>query len=361
MLKFEKIKLSDATFEAASVFDVNGDGILDIYSGGFWYEGPDFTRRHKTGDILPSGDYFDDFSNYPMDVNGDGYLDIITGDWWGQSLQWRENPKGQSCEWPLHEIAHTGPIERACFHDLDGDGEIEIIPNTPGNPLRVFKLIRDANGKGTGAFQQCLISDRPQPHGIGFGDINGNGRVDIIMADGWFEAPEHPFEQPWTFHPEFNLESASVPVLVHDVNGDGLNDLIVGQSHAYGLAWWEQGRDAQGNRTWTKHDIDPHRSQYHDLQLIDIDNDGELELITGKRYWAHCGNDPGETDPIGIYYFKINKGAFERITIDFGPKEDASGTGIYFWVADLNGNGWKDIVAPGKDGLYLFLNRGPVS
>lgn len=107
-----------------------------------------------------------------------------------------------------------------------------------------------------------------------------------------------------------------------------------------------------------KHDIDTTASQYHDLWLVDLDGDGQLELITGKRYRAHNGNDPGADDPIGIYYFKINGGNFEKHVIDFGPAGEASGCGIYFWVEDINGDGRPDIVAPGKDGLFLFENMG---
>jgi len=338
---------------------VNKDGILDIVSGEYWFEGPDFTKAHKICTIRPEGDYFDDFSDYPMDVNGDGYPDIISGGWWGQTLQWRENPKGQAVEWAVHDIAKVGSIERTCFWDVDGDGQVEAVPNCPGQPFRIFKLKRDAAGKGLGEFEQILVGgDIKQGHGLGFGDINGNGRGDLITAGGWLEAPEDPLKGEWIWHPEFDFGGASVPILVHDVNGDGLNDLIVGQAHDYGLAWYEQGRDAAGKRTWTKHDIDTKRSQYHDMMLVDIDNDGQLELITGKRYWAHCGHDPGETDDIGIYYFKINGGEFVRHTIDYGPHDKASGTGIYFWVEDLDGNGWKDIIAPGKEGLYLFKNLG---
>lgn len=358
MLRFEKVIISSTTYEAAAVFDVNGDGIPDIVSGEYWFEGPDFTQRHKICDVQAVEDYFDDFSDYPMDVNGDGHFDIITGGWWGETLRWRENPRGSAEEWKVHDIARVGNIERNCFYDIDGDGHAEIIPNTPGNPLRVFQLKRDDAGKPTGEFAEHVLSSRPQSHGIGFGDVAGHGRTDIVMADGWFEAPEDPWNGEWVWHEEFDLKSASVPILVHDVNGDGLADLIVGQSHAYGLAWWEQGRDAQGRRTWTQHDIDPDRSQYHDMQLADIDNDGALELVTGKRYHAHCGKDPGAEDKIGVYYFKINGGAFDRITLDYGPAGVSSGVGIYFWIADLNGNGWKDIVAPGKDGLFLFRNLG---
>ncbi|HEY0828799.1 MAG TPA: VCBS repeat-containing protein, partial [Bacilli bacterium] len=132
-----------------------------------------------------------------------------------------------------------------------------------------------------------------------------------------------------------------------------------GQGHGYGLHWYEQHVDDGGQRSWIKHEIDMSGSQFHDMQLVDLDNDGELELISGKRYRAHNDGDPGAFDPVGIYYYKIKKGSFEKHVIDYGTVEaGASGCGIYFWVQDITGNGYPDIVAPGKDGLYLFENFG---
>jgi hypothetical protein len=359
MLRFEKQKIGTATYEAASVVDVNNDGVLDIVSGEYWFEGPDFTKQHKIADIQKVEDYYDDFSDYPMDVNGDGFMDIVTGGWWGETLRWRENPQGKDVPWQTHDIGKIGNIERTCFWDVDGDGQIEVVPNTPGGPQRIFKLVRDANGKGTGAFEEHVISEGGSGHGLGFGDINGDGRGDIVLSGGWLEAPKDPYKEKWAWHPEFNFGGASVPILVHDVNGDGKADIIVGQGHDYGLAWYEQKVDGDGNRTWIKHDIDTGRSQYHDMLLADIDNDGQLELITGKRYRAHQEHDPGSLDPIGVYYFKINGGEFKRYDISYGKPGEASGSGIYMWVTDIDGNGWKDVVAPGKDGLYLFRNMGP--
>lgn len=358
-LQFERSRIGDTTYEACSIFDVDRDGSLDIVSGEYWFPGPDFTVRHKICDVKPEGDYFDDFGDYPMDINGDGYLDIVSGAWFTQMLTWRENPQGKTTEWTVHEIAKVGNIEKPCFWDIDGDGTIDIVPNTPGNPQRIIRPIPRADGNGPVEFEIHTISDVKTGHGLGFGDINGDGRGDLIIQGGWFEAPEDPWKSEWFFHKEPILyKNASVPILVLDINKDGLNDLIVGAGHDYGLAWWEQGKGNDGERTWTLHTIEPKRSQFHEMALADLDNDGELELITGKRWRAHSGNDPGADEPLGLYYYDLNGGDFVRHTLDYGPAESTSGTGIYLWIADIDGNGWKDILAPGKEGMYLFKNMG---
>ncbi len=357
-LRFTKQQISSQRYESAAAFDVNNDGVLDIVCGAWWYEGPDFKRKHPVGEVRAEGEYYDDFSTLAMDINGNGYLDFVTGGWWGNTIRWRENPKGDpEAEWQEHVIAEVGNVETTRAWDVDGDGELEIVPNTPGGPLRYWKLVRNSQGKATGAFSEHMVLDQPQGHGFGFGDINGDGREDFVLHNGWVEAPAKRGGK-WTFHPEFDLGSASCPVVVTDVNGNGLADLIVGQSHAYGLDWWEQRVSSNGTRTWTKHPIDPYNSQYHDLWWGDIDGDGQSELVTGKRYRAHCGNDPGANDPVGTYYFKWNGESFAKQVVDFGPSGEGKGCGIHFHVVDIDGNGRLDIVAPGKDGLVLLRNQG---
>jgi len=357
-VRFRKRLIDRVRYEACAVFDVDNDGALDIVSGEYWYKGPDFSSRYKICDVQPVSEWYDDFSDYGLDVDGDGWIDIVTGGWWGQTLRWRQNPH-DSGPWQVHDIDKCGSIETIRYYDIDGCGIPEIFPNTPGEAQTFYKLVVDANGKGTGRFEKFVIGEGVSGHGMGLGDVNGDGRVDVILSGGWLEQPEGgPFCVPWVFHPEFSLGSASVPILVHDVNRDGLPDLIVGQAHDYGLAWWEQTIGPDGARRWKKHDIDPYTSQYHDLWLADIDGDGEPELITGKRYRAHNDGDPGTTDPLCLYYFDIDGGRFERCVIDHGPAESTAGAGIYFWVQDINGDGRPDIVAPGKSGLYLFENLG---
>ena len=357
-LKFERERIGDVTFEAASVFDVNKDKHLDIVSGGYWFAGPDFKTAHKIAEVQRVDDYYDDFSDYPMDVNGDGWDDIVTGAWWGKTLRWRENPGEAGGEWTTHDVMEVGNIERNCFYDLDGDGYVEVIATT--HPVNIFQLDRDARGKGTGTFTHHQLTEHAGGHGFGAGDINGDGRMDLVFDSGWYEAPQHTFDMAaWKWHGIFTFAQGSVPILVHDVNADGKNDLIVGNGHGYGLAWYEQTGDATTPEGWTKHDIETDKSQFHEMQLADLDNDGAVELVTGKRYRAHNGHDPGADEPLGLYYYEINKGNFERVVVDYGPYDQASGTGLYMWIADVDGNGWLDLVAPGKEGLYLFRNQGP--
>ncbi len=357
-LRFQKKFLSAERYESAGVFDVNGDGIPDIVCGAFWYEGPDFEREHRIGHVAEFGEYYDDFSTIPMDVNGDGRMDFITGGWWGETLRWRENPGKSGVDWPEHIIAKTGNIETTRAWDVDGDGQLEIVPNTPNDPLVVYKLVRP------GVFEAfpLKISGREndrQGHGLGFGDIKGGGTGDFILRDGWLESPADPLRGEWIWHPEFDLgPRPGIPILAVDVNGDGRTDLIAGQGHEYGLSWWEQGVGPDGGRIWTPHPIDPFSSQYHDLHWVDIDGDGAPELITGKRFRAHPAGDDGDRDPYGWYVFKWTGENFAKHVIDFGPVGSGKGLGIHFAIADLDGDGRLDVVAPGKDGLAVYFNRG---
>ena len=119
-------------------------------------------------------------------------------------------------------------------------------------------------------------------------------------------------------------------------------------------------RDEEGERTWTRHEIDSSVAQCHTLKWIDVDGDGQPELITGKRWRAHPDGDAGNEDDLGIWLYRWNEGGFEKEVIEEGPPGFASGVGIDFDLADATGNGYPDLIAPGKDGLWLFINHGPV-
>jgi hypothetical protein len=90
-IEWEKIKISDLDYETAGVLDVNNDGVLDIVSGGFWYEAPDW-NQHKTYEVKKEHEYYNDFATIPMDVNGNGFMDVVSCNWFDRAVFWVENP-----------------------------------------------------------------------------------------------------------------------------------------------------------------------------------------------------------------------------------------------------------------------------
>ena len=351
-VQFRQKTIAMESYESVGAMDLDGDDTLDLLSGEYWYEGPDFEVRHFVADVERWNEYYNDFATIPMDVNADGAIDHVTGAWGNEILWWRENP-GNDEPWKEHLIDSTGPVECVRAWDIDGDGQVEIVPNNPGKPLKFYRLSQDKSG----GFTKVEVAET-QGHGLGFGDINGDGRGDLISADSWYEAPADPLTGAWKVHNEFSFGPASVPILIEDVNGDGKNDIIVGQGHAYGLAWYEQGTDESGQRRWITHPIDPFNSQFHTMEWVDVTGDGQPELVTGKRYRAHNGHDPGSADPLGLYYFQWNGESFTKHTIAYGPLGVGKGAGLYFAVADLRGTGRNDIIVAGKDGLCVFYNEG---
>ncbi len=143
-------------------------------------------------------------------------------------------------------------------------------------------------------------------------DVDGDGKTDLLTPHGWFKNIDANADK-WEWRPDWELGETGFPIIGYDVNNDGKTDLIYGRGHSYGLYWLEQQGDAAKPR-WVKHVIDESFSQVHVLKLADIDGDGQMELIAGKRYRGHNGNDPGSYDPLVIYYYKIDRktGHFSR-------------------------------------------------
>lgn len=335
--------------ESSAVFDVNNDEVLDIVAGPNWYEGPDYKKHANFRDIKPNGEFMNNGSDHAYDVNGDGWTDVISNGWFDdQNVYWYQNPGEAGGEWEKHLIVESKGTEFTFFEDLDGDGDPDLIP-THWEKTDLFWVENTGNG-----FEKHIIGEHGLSHGLGFGDLNGDGRKDIATTNGWYEAPED-LTQEWIWHPAFEsarIQMASMPMIIHDVNADGRNDIIYGEAHSYGLFWLEQLPDA----TFERHTIDLSWSQVHVLKLFDIDEDMKLELVTGKRLRGHAGKDPGSSDPLGIYYYEIDPEnlTFERKTLIYNA---GIGTGMQMNIVDINKDTDSDIIVSGKSGLYIIESK----
>lgn len=350
-------------FPACAVMDVNKDGKLDIISGGFWYEAPKWTK-HFLREVEVIRGRFDDYSNLEMDVNADGWTDIVSVNYRSASIFWIEHPGGAikanpETPWTKHLVDNPGPMETGRLYDIDGDGKLDILPN--GTTFAAwYEVIQEkgADGKVTPRFAKHDLPMEIAGHGVGFGDINGDSRGDIVGPHGWLEAPEDRRKGRWVYHQEWaTTRDASVPMLVHDVDGDGDNDLIWGRGHRFGLYWLEQGKGGDGSRSWTWRVIDTSWGQPHSILLADLDGDKKLELVAGKRYMGHEGKDPGEYDLLCAYSYKFDPKvkAWSRNEIYFDHR---AGFGLDPRAVDVDGDGDVDLVAADRSSLVLLENKG---
>jgi len=365
-VKFSKRCLMINLNEGCAIADINHDGKPDIVAGTHWYAGPDFIPR-PLREIPETKDheYLASNGDQVYDVDGDGWLDVISIDFFEPEMYWYKNPGTEKLRrgllWERHLLKVTNTRNEAIeLRDFDGDGVPEIFVNCWDKkaPLVVWKLIKTPKGEFT--LEQHVVGEQGGGHGYAFGDVNGDGREDILCELGWYERPEgNPFAKPWKFHTDTALPHPSCPFLVAKLTDSGRNDLIWAKGHDYGIYWWEQGvPKPDGTTTWTEHLIDNSWSQPHCLVWADIDGDGQPELITGKRARAHGEGDPGGKEPECMYYYHWDKAArqFTRHTIS--PPGGGIGGGLQICVADLNGDGRPDIAVAGKTGTWVLINEG---
>jgi hypothetical protein len=354
--------------EGAAIADFNGDGHADVAAGAKIFNGPDFktSTAYRPPHAFDRLSYSNAFLMFTDDFNGDGRPDILVIGWPGKEAYWFENPgSAVQGDWTQHLAYFNVDTESPSLSDMDGDGHPEIIGASGGRLGYMQRVAKDPNAPWI--FHAISPPGKWQryTHGVGLGDVNGDGRPDFLEANGWWEQPASLQGDPvWTFHAQ-SFGTGGAQMYAYDVNGDGLADVVTSiAAHGYGISWFEQHRAGSGESTWTEHAVTSRDaaekiaavqfSQPHAMMLEDVDGDGLKDLITGKRHWAH--GDHGDPDPNGaavLYWFKLTRGPDGA---KFVPHliDDASGVGCQFPVADLNKDGKPDIAIVNKSGVFVF-------
>jgi Domain of Unknown Function (DUF1080)/FG-GAP-like repeat len=360
---------------SATAADFNHDGKLDIISGAYLYYGPDFTtfrEIYPARTFNPSNEYSTPMQ-HAYDFTGDGWPDVVAT---SGGVYLYVNPAGEARRWKRYKVLPTVQSENSLLADIDGDGKPELVYIADG----YMRYAKPDPANPTGTWIAHTISEQGQwpAHGIGVGDINGDGRLDIVGAKGWWEQPASGgSDQPWKYHPEaFSRQGRIAPggstIAVYDVNGDGLNDVVTAlEAHGFGLAWFEQKRAANGDISFVRHMVmDNYNTQnaggvtfteLHGSAVADVDGDGIPDFIVGKRQFSHNDDylDPDVYGPPVLYWYKTVRDPKEPGGAKLVPNliHNSSGAGSDVLAMDLNGDGILDIVTATKRGLYIFWGK----
>lgn len=268
-----------ALFVAAS--DLDGDGSPDIATGGWWYRNPGGAagewQRAAFGDALLNLAVLHDF-------DGDGDIDALGTQGEGSSpssvFAWAQN--NGSGDFVVLENIEAGDgdfLQGVCAGELQSGAGVEVALSwhEGGKGVQLLSVPLDPTAS---TWSWAQIATESQDEQLSCGDIDNDSDLDILLGTLWLQNDGE------SFHVQTLFASGGDPDRnrLRDMNGDGRLDAIVGYeaiSVAGTLAWYEQPESATD--LWSEHIISNTVVGPMSLDVGDLDEDGDIDVVVGEH------------------------------------------------------------------------------
>jgi hypothetical protein len=365
-------KVEGRNWGQLALADIDRDGKTDIILGrSHWGDlNPGLQWYRNTGRIdrwqppIPLGkDMISDCGIFPADVDRDGWIDIVS------SAVWYRNPgvfDGKRLFDRYVYDKEVAAIPQAGAHDviaakLDASGPLSVISHHSAKAHKGLHLYQIAKQQ-TGEWSRVDLAHVDDQHGAispnGIGDLNGDGRPDIVHIDRWFENGKGGWKEHRNL--DFGRKGKWGPCArtwVADVDRDGRMDVIQSECDIpeARVAWF---RNVRGDGSQWEKQILPESApsgDYHSLAVADFDGDGDLDVYADEMEHLHV--PPVRLDLPGMYVWENLDGKGGRwkkhtLATGFGGHEAR--------VADMDGDGDPDIVTksyrPGPNQTHVRVS-----